>query len=57
MTRDRQSAYYAAYEAKSVKGAMTYEYTNAAEVLDKESLQGAKRFGSGEGRSGSFAKL
>jgi enoyl-CoA hydratase/carnithine racemase len=57
MNKDRQSAYYAAYEAKSFEDAMKYEYANAAEVLGKESLQGAKRFAGGAGRSGSFAKL
>jgi enoyl-CoA hydratase/carnithine racemase len=57
MNKDRQSAYYAAYEAKSFEDAMEYEYANAVEVLGKESHQGAKRFASGEGRSGSFAKL
>jgi enoyl-CoA hydratase/carnithine racemase len=57
MNKDKQSAYYAAYGAKSFEDAMKYEYANAAEVLGKESLQGAKRFASGEGRSGSFAKL
>jgi enoyl-CoA hydratase/carnithine racemase len=57
MSKDRQSAYYAAYEAKSFEDAMKFEFANVADVLSKESLQGAKRFASGQGRSGSFAKL
>jgi enoyl-CoA hydratase/carnithine racemase len=57
MNKDRQSAYYAAYEAKGFEDAMGFEFANAREVLGRESLEGAKRFASGEGRSGSFAKL
>ncbi|KAH7092623.1 ClpP/crotonase-like domain-containing protein [Paraphoma chrysanthemicola] len=57
MNKDRQSAYYAAYEAKSFQDAMRYEFANAEMVLSKESLNGAKRFAGGLGRSGSFEKL
>jgi enoyl-CoA hydratase/carnithine racemase len=57
MNRDRQSAYYAAYEAKSFEDALKYEFANGQEVLKKESLGGAKRFAGGLGRSGSFERL
>jgi len=57
MNADRRSAYYAAFEAKSFEDAMDFEFANAEDVLAKESIQGAKRFASGLGRSGSFAKL
>jgi enoyl-CoA hydratase/carnithine racemase len=57
MNKDRQSAYYAAYEAKSFEDALKYEFANGQEVLKKESLSGAKRFASGLGRSGSFERL
>lgn len=57
MNADRRSAYYAAFEAKSFEDAMNFEFANAEDVLAKESIQGAKRFASGQGRSGSFAKL
>ncbi|KAF2032891.1 ClpP/crotonase [Setomelanomma holmii] len=57
MNKDRRSAYYAAFEAESFEDAMTYEFANGKEVLSKESLDGAKRFAGGLGRSGSFEKL
>lgn len=57
MSKDRQSAYYAAYEAKGFEDAMRFEVANAKEVLGVESFEGAKRFARGAGRSGSFAKL
>lgn len=54
MNKDRQSAFYAAYEAKSLEDALRFEFRNGEEVLSKESLSGAKRFAGGAGRSGSF---
>jgi enoyl-CoA hydratase/carnithine racemase len=57
MRKDRQSAYYAAFEARNFEDAMSFEFSNAEEVLSNESLSGAKRFAAGEGRAGSFAKL
>jgi len=57
MNKDRQSAYHAAFEARSFQDAMDFEFSNAKAVLSKESFGGAKRFANGEGRAGSFAKL
>lgn len=57
MNKDRKSAYYAAFEANCFTDAMDFEFSNGKEVLIKEGVGGARRFASGEGRSGSFAKL
>lgn len=52
MNKDRKSAYYAAYEARSLEGALRYEFDHGIEVMEKESLEGAKRFAGGQGRGG-----
>lgn len=52
MNKDRQSAYHAAYEAKSLEDALKYEFKHGEEVVSKESLEGAKRFAKGAGRGG-----
>lgn len=54
MNKDRQSAYYAAYGARSLEDALAFEFRNGEEVLSKESIEGAKRFAGGAGRSGNF---
>lgn len=56
MNADRSSAYFAAYEAKSFEDALTVELEGGIRVLEKESLQGARRFAAGEGKHGEFAK-
>jgi enoyl-CoA hydratase/carnithine racemase len=52
MNRDRESCYYAAFEAKGFEDALRFEYENARGVLGTESLDGAKRFAGGQGRAG-----
>ncbi|KAH7406493.1 ClpP/crotonase-like domain-containing protein [Phaeosphaeria sp. MPI-PUGE-AT-0046c] len=57
MNRDRTSAYNAAFGDGSFEEKMRFEFENAKDVLDKESVDGARRFASGVGRSGRFEKL
>lgn len=52
MNKDRNSCYFAAYEAKSFEDALQYEYSQGIEVVNDEGLNGAKRFAAGQGRSG-----
>lgn len=52
MNKDRKSCYYAAYQARSQEDALRFESDNSKEAIDKESLEGAKRFAGGQGRSG-----
>lgn len=52
MRRDRESAYHAAYEAKSLEDSLRFEFMHGEEVLREESLEGAKRFAGGAGRGG-----
>lgn len=52
MNRDRESCYYAAYAASSLEDALRFEFDNGADVLMKETIEGAKRFAQGEGRAG-----
>ncbi|KAF3901870.1 hypothetical protein AA313_de0210415 [Arthrobotrys entomopaga] len=54
MNLDRRSAYYACYEASSFDDALTYEFDNGVKVVSEESVQGAARFSSGQGRHGVF---
>ncbi|XP_060595642.1 enoyl-CoA hydratase EchA19-like [Ruditapes philippinarum] len=54
MNADRQSAYYAAYNASSQQDALKYEFENGVKVLAEESIPGAKRFTEGIGKHGSF---
>lgn len=51
---DLISAQYAAYDATSLADALRYEFEHGTKVVQEESVQGAKRFDSGEGRSGKF---
>ncbi|KIX08311.1 uncharacterized protein Z518_02967 [Rhinocladiella mackenziei CBS 650.93] len=57
MNMDRNSCYYAAYNALSLEDALTYEFDHGVQVLKTESFQGAARFAGGLGRHGRFDKL
>lgn len=57
MKRDRTSAYNAAFGGGNFEDKMRFEFENAKDVLDKESVEGARRFAGGAGRSGRFEKL
>ena len=52
MSTDRDSSYFAAYQARSLEDALRYEFEQGSKVIEKESLDGARRFARGEGRSG-----
>lgn len=52
MNRDRESCYFAAYQAQSLEDALRYEFNYGQDVIAKESVVGARRFAGGEGRSG-----
>ncbi|KAF3903858.1 hypothetical protein ABW20_dc0102775 [Dactylellina cionopaga] len=54
MNKDRTSAYNACYNAKSFEDAMRYEFENGVKVISEESVKGAMRFSSGQGRHGAF---
>jgi len=56
MNVDRESCYYAAYNARSFEDALEREFDEGIKVVDRESVAGAVRFSKGEGRHGSFAK-
>jgi enoyl-CoA hydratase/carnithine racemase len=57
MNVDRESCYFAKYEATSFEDAMAHEFDHGITVIDAESVKGAARFSSGIGRHGSFEKL
>lgn len=52
MNSDRQSCYFAAYQAQSLEDALRYEFDHGKEIIAKESIDGARRFAGGQGRSG-----
>ncbi|KAG9479279.1 hypothetical protein GDO78_012771 [Eleutherodactylus coqui] len=52
MRSDRASAYYSTFDANSFTDAMQFEFDHGMEVLAEESVAGARRFASGEGRKG-----
>lgn len=54
MNTDRESAYYAAYRATSLEDALKYEYDNGINVIQEESIPGARKFIGGQGKHGSF---
>lgn len=56
MNTDRESCYYAAYNASSFEDAMRYEFDHGAKIVETESIKGAGRFAAGEGRHGQFGK-
>jgi enoyl-CoA hydratase/carnithine racemase len=57
MNVDRESCYFAAYNARSFEEALEHEFDEGIKVVDQESVAGAVRFSKGEGRHGSFAKV
>ncbi|OAL33299.1 hypothetical protein AYO20_07461 [Fonsecaea nubica] len=57
MNSDRDSCYYAAYNAQNFEDAMRYEYDHGVKVVQMESMAGAARFADGRGRHGGFDKL
>ncbi|OAP63029.1 hypothetical protein AYL99_02256 [Fonsecaea erecta] len=57
MNADRNSCYYAAYNAQNFEDAMKNEYDHGVKVVQSESIQGAARFAGGRGRHGGFDKL
>ena len=54
MLADRQSAYNATFNARSIDEALSYEYKNGLDVVMQESVPGAMTFISGKGRQGKF---
>lgn len=54
MNTDRNSCYYAAYNATSFEDALSHEFDDGVQIIDKESIEGAVRFSKGEGRHGHF---
>ncbi|KAJ4991244.1 enoyl-CoA hydratase isomerase family protein [Stagonosporopsis vannaccii] len=52
MNADRDSCYFATYQAQSLENALQYEFKQGQKVIESESLAGARRFARGEGRSG-----
>ncbi|RMZ90578.1 hypothetical protein DV736_g2195, partial [Chaetothyriales sp. CBS 134916] len=57
LTADRESCYYAAYNATSFEDALSFEFDGGIEAVQKEAIQGAAKFSAGAGRHGSFEKL
>ncbi|KAH8432433.1 enoyl-CoA hydratase/isomerase family protein [Aspergillus melleus] len=57
MNADRESCYYAVYNAGSFEDALSFEYDNGIKVIDSESLKGATRFSAGAGRHGKFDEV
>ena len=51
---DRDSALHAAYSARSLEDAMSFESENSARVLTTEAIAGAKKFTAGLGKHGKF---
>lgn len=56
MNADRRSAYYAAFEAKSLEDALRFEYQEGSHVVEREGVKGATRFSQGAGRHGKFGE-
>ena len=56
MNLDRDSCYYAAYNAKSFEDAMSNEFAKGVAAVSAESIAGATKFSSGAGRGGSFGE-
>ncbi|KAL5361246.1 enoyl-CoA hydratase/isomerase family protein [Aspergillus floccosus] len=54
MKADRESCYYSAYQAGSFQDALRHEFEGGVKVLQAESVAGAARFSSGQGRHGRF---
>lgn len=54
LNHDRNSMYYATYQAKTIEDAMEYEKLTANEELLKEAVYGAEQFQKGVGKGGKF---
>ncbi|KAK3638908.1 hypothetical protein LTR56_012821 [Elasticomyces elasticus] len=54
MLADRESAYYAAFDAGSFQEAMRNEFVKGSVIVQQESVDGAARFSGGAGRHGDF---
>ncbi|TKA42741.1 hypothetical protein B0A55_13794 [Friedmanniomyces simplex] len=54
MRADRESAYYAAFDAGTFQEAMQNEFVEGSRVVQQESVRGAARFSDGAGRHGEF---
>jgi enoyl-CoA hydratase/carnithine racemase len=57
MNLDRDSCYYAAYDAISFEDAMRNEFAKGKAAITAESIEGAGRFSKGAGRGGSFKDI
>jgi enoyl-CoA hydratase/carnithine racemase len=57
MNLDRDSCYYAAYNATSFEDAMKNEFAKGVVAVEAESIKGAGKFSSGAGRGGSFKEF
>ena len=55
LRQDRRSTYYSAYFGSTQENCLRNEFEEAVNVIEKESVQGAQRFSSGEGRGGTFS--
>lgn len=53
MRRDRNSAYYGAFDTSSFTEAMQFEFDKGMQVVVEESIPGATKFSLGQGRGGS----
>lgn len=56
LNADRYSCYYASWDSKSFEDALSQEFDSGIKVIESESINGASRFSSGEGRHGAFNK-
>lgn len=56
MRADLRSAHYGVFDAVSMRDALRFENDGGAQVIERESIQGAARFDQGEGRKGSFER-
>ncbi|KAF3352883.1 Leupeptin-inactivating enzyme 2 [Verticillium dahliae VDG1] len=56
MNTDRESCYYAAYNARSFEDALGREFDEGVKVITTESVAGAAKFSSGAGRHGAFER-
>lgn len=54
LNADRDSAYYAAYNATTFEDAMRNEFENGFPIVAAEGVKGAQRFANGAGRHGVF---
>ncbi|XP_053698164.1 probable enoyl-CoA hydratase [Sabethes cyaneus] len=57
LNHDRNSMYYAMFQAKSLEDAMDFEVLSAGEEVLKQAAQGAERFLQGVGKHGKFTEI